>query len=441
MINRIKKIFDSESKALAKNSSWLFLSTIYQAGIAFVKSVVIARSLGVEQYGTYAVIFAFVSTIQEIFNLNFASAFVKYATDYRQKERLDKVKALIKVGYLISVVAGLLSIIVIAAVTMLAYSVFFDVGGLHGILVLFAAGSSLAFLNQLARAILRVYDKFKVNSFVNVIIYSLEFATICFSLYFFKNDLIMLIINLTAINVVSFVLLQITAYWEVKEHVSGFWSGQISLLREDKKTMTNFLLNDSLSKTLQKMMKKGDVLILAAFADSAQVGLYDVARKLAFSLLVIKDPLSMAIYPQIARLITAQEVQKIRSFLRTISLVGFIPFSLGMVILFLFSNEIIGLLFGPEFLGSSTPLFFLVLAIGLEIVFFWAVSYILSLGRTGFRLRASLVSSVVTVTVAFGLVHTYGAAGIAFAILIGAVLLQSSFLLVILRHLQRPENG
>jgi O-antigen/teichoic acid export membrane protein len=330
---------------------------------------------------------------------------------------------------------------VIAAVTMLAYSVFFDVEGLKGILVLFAAGSSLAFLNQLARAILRVYDKFKVNSFVNMIIYSLEFATICLSLYFFKNDLIMLIINLTAINVVSFVLLQITAYWEVKEHISGFWSGQISLLREDKKTMTNFLLNNSVSKTLQKLMKKGDVLILAAFADSAQVGLYDVARKLAFSMLVIKDPIALAVYPQVAKLVSGNQITKLKVFLRNIVMVGLVPYAVGVITLLFLNEWIIQTVFGSEFMGAGNALFFLVLAIGLEIVFFWTVPYILSLGKTGFRLKASLVSSTLTVLVAFAVVQTYGATGIAFAILSGAVLLQSSFLWVILRHLKRPENG
>lgn len=403
--------------------------------------MVIARSLGIEQYGTYAVLFAFVSTVQEIFNLNFGAALIKYAADYRKQDRPDKVLALIKAGYLVSGAAALVSVPCIALITYLCYEMFFDVSGLAMLVTIFAASSSLGFLNTIARVILRIHNKFKVNSMVNIVVYSLEFATICGSLYIWPNDLIALVLSLSAVNVLSFLICNASAYWEVRHSISGFWLEPLSKLSDQRKVMTGFLLNNSLSMTIHKLMKKGDVLILAAFAGPAEVGLYDVARKLAFSLLVIKDPITLAVYPQIANLIANSSIKKIKRFLMNVTLVSATPYFFGVGLLFFLDEWIIGLVYGNEFIGARNALQLLTAVVGLEIICFWTVPYVLSLGKTGYRLRASLVTSAITVMLALLLVRTFGATGIAFAILVGGALLQAGFLFVVHRHLKETVNG
>ena len=417
------------------------MSSAYQVLIAFVKSVVVARSLGVEQYGTYAVIFAFVAAVQEIVNLNFGAAFIKYSADYQNAQRNDKMMALIKAGYLVSGMAGIVSVVMIVVATAFSYKLFFDIPDLETLIWVFAAGCSLEFFNQLSRAILRVYDKFKINSIVNIVTYTLEFLAICFSLYFFRNDLVALVIGLTLIKLVNFVICNLTAFWEIRGQVNGFWHQSLSVIKEDQKKMTSFLFSNSLSKTLQKLMKKGDVLVLAAFAGPTEVGLYDVARKLAFSLLVIKDPITLAVYPQIAKLIASNSITKLKIFLRNVLLVSSIPYVFGVVSVLLLSDMVIDLVYGSEFLGASQTLLLLVSVVGFEIIFFWTVPYLLSLGKAGYRLRASFVSSAVTIGIALLFAGSYGATGIAFALLVGAIILQAAFLAVVLRHLRSATDA
>ena len=222
--------------------------------------------------------------------------------------------------------------------------------------------------------------------------------------------------------------------------IQGFWRVSLDELKPHQKALFQFVFNNSLSKTLQKLMKKGDVLILAAFADSSQVALYDVARKLAFSLLVIKDPLTLAVYPQIAKLVSSNEQAKLRVFLRNLFSLGLIPYFLGLGTLLLIGEWMIQLLYGAEFVGAGNALFFLALAVGLEILFFWTTPFVLSLGKTGYRLRASLFSSAITVLTAFVLVSEFGSSGVAIAILCGAIVLQTSFVWVIVNHLNASDH-
>ena len=61
---------DAQISLLVRNSSWVFSANAVSTLLAFVKSIIIARALGIELFGNYVLIVAFVGTIQEFFNLN-----------------------------------------------------------------------------------------------------------------------------------------------------------------------------------------------------------------------------------------------------------------------------------------------------------------------------------------------------------------------------------
>lgn len=439
MIRKLKKIFDPESKKLAKNSSWVLMATMYQVASSFVKSMILARTLGVELYGLFAVIMAFVSTFGEVFSLHFGPALVKYTADYRTQDRLDKVFALFKLSYISSFVAAFACILTIFLSLVFFYDVFFDVAGLFPSIMLFAASFSLSLINGIPLYLLMVHDKYNYSSTLTVVGTSIELCAIGISLLFFGQDIHTLIGFLAVGQVLAFFVYNLVTLSKLKESIYGFWSKPVNLLRSDYRSIFNFIVNNSLSKTVQKMLKKGDILLLAAFTGNSEVGMYDVAKKLSFAFLMIKDPLIVAVYPQIARLVSDEKVQELRVFLRNIGLLSIVPYVIGATVLFFSGDWIIATFFGEEFVGAGIILFILVLAVGLDIVFFWTVPYILSLGKAGFRLKASIASAVVSLLLGLILVNSFGATGVAVSLFIGALLLQGLFLTVIFSFLSQQK--
>ena len=87
---KISELFDKESKTLFKNSSWVFIANTYGVGLAFLRSIVIARGLGAEILGIYTVIIAFVVTVQEILKLNVPLGIIKYGAHFISEDRHDK---------------------------------------------------------------------------------------------------------------------------------------------------------------------------------------------------------------------------------------------------------------------------------------------------------------------------------------------------------------
>jgi O-antigen/teichoic acid export membrane protein len=169
LIAFLSKKFDKESKVLLKNTSWLLGSNIIRTILVFLKSIVIARGLGVEFYGVYALIAAFVVTIQDFFNLNIGNAFIKFGAEFKTRERGDQVMALIKACLLATTVTATLSIILISVLVGFAYDSFVDIPGLEWYIILYAIADVATFFDPMGRSILRLYYKFKVNSMVQTI--------------------------------------------------------------------------------------------------------------------------------------------------------------------------------------------------------------------------------------------------------------------------------
>ena len=178
--SKLKSVLDGETQTLFKNSVWVFISNSYGVLLAFLRSIVIARGLGAEILGIYSVIIAFVLTIQEIIKLNVPLGIIKYGAQFLSHHTPEKVVSLLKRGILYSMLSALLSVIIIALASHFLYEHFFDIPGLQKFIILFAIVNGVCFLDNIGRAVLKIYYRFKVNSIVQMTMDTLEFAAITF---------------------------------------------------------------------------------------------------------------------------------------------------------------------------------------------------------------------------------------------------------------------
>jgi len=165
--SKIKSILDGETQTLFKNSVWVFVSNSYGILLAFLRSIVIARGLGAEILGVYSVIIAFVLTIQEIIKLNVPLGVIKFGAQFLSHKTPEKLVSLLKRGITYSMLSAFVSVIVIAIISHFFYDIFFDLHGLQKFVILFAIVNGICFLDNIGRAVLKIYYRFKVNSMVS----------------------------------------------------------------------------------------------------------------------------------------------------------------------------------------------------------------------------------------------------------------------------------
>jgi len=149
-----------------------------------------------------------------------------------------------------------------------------------------------------------------------------------------------------------------------------------------------------------------------------QVGYYTVAKKLAYSVYRIADPLSSAIFPQLAVLINNKKTKEVKAMLAKVTRIGLIYGGILLVLSYLFKERVMLFLYGPDFLSSSFPFFILLIASVAGSVFFWNLSLIQSLGLIKLRVYTYLFSGLIFLLLSVILVPKSGATGMAISLVI-----------------------
>ena len=103
---------DGIYKKLLQNTSWLFAGKSVGSIFSGLQGILIARYLGLVQFGLFSIVQAFVDILNIFIDLRVWEAATKYVGDYWKAGEREKVCSLIKFFYLIDLVTGTLAFIV-----------------------------------------------------------------------------------------------------------------------------------------------------------------------------------------------------------------------------------------------------------------------------------------------------------------------------------------
>lgn len=437
--NKFKKTFDTESKVLFRNSSWVFAGNAISTGLAFLKTVLIARILGVELLGIYTLSIAFVLTTQEFLRLNVAMGLIRFGAGFAAEGRKDKVVAVIKFSLLLSGAGGLLSVIVIALALGFAYDYFIKIPGLELYILLFAFANATSFFDAVSRACLKLHYKFKINSVIQVVMDLLEFGLVSITLLLYPKDLKAFFLASVAARFINSTVCNYAAYRELLPELRPWLKSRISTISADYKNYFKYILGNSFSSSLKVFMNQGDVLLLGSLVNTQAVGLYSTGKKLAYSVLTLTDPLASSVFPQFSHLVAKKEYVRIKAMLGKITLLIAVPALLILLFCYLVREPLLSTLYGKEFSGAADPFFVSLIGALQGSVFFWALPLIQSLGLIRKRFLVYLTAIVTGALFGLWLIPGYGATGAALALLAANLYITGRFVQASWRRLSEEK--
>jgi len=444
LIHKAKKAFkskfDSESKTLLRNSSWVFIASGYGALLAFLRSVIIARSLGAELLGTFTIAIAFVLITQELLRLNFSMGLIKYGAEFKTENRIDKLVALIKGCIYGSLASAALSIIVITGIVFFAYDRFIQTPGLNYFIIFYAMVNGFAFIDAISKSTLKLYFKFKINSIISMVMDTIEFIIVATTIILFPKNLGYFFTAVIVTKLINSLICNAAAFYELRKELGMYLSSRLELIKDHFRVIGNFVVGNSLSSTLKVFMNQGDVLLLGAISGPAQVGFYSVAKKLAYSLLTITDPLVTSIFPQLSVLIAKKQYAETKKMLYKITRITIIPSVIFLVLSYFLKDFIILKIYGKEFIYAAKPFFYLLTGAIQGSIFFWVLPLIQSLGLTTMRLRVYLIAILLGATASYLLVPHYHATGVAIGLLIANIYITTRFIYVANKKIIEQEQ-
>ncbi|KIH75412.1 Membrane protein involved in the export of O-antigen and teichoic acid [Geoalkalibacter ferrihydriticus] len=408
---------DDLLRRLFKNAAVLFSGNMIASLLGLASLALTARALGVEQFGFLVLITTYVLIVDRLVNFQSWQAIIKYGADALEKERREDFKSLIKFGFLLDGATAVLGAVVAACAAWF-------VGQWRGWddqLVLMAALYSFTILfhiNGTPTAILRLFNKFKLVAYQNVIASVIKLVGVTIA-FFSGAGLWAFLLVWAVVDVVGKLVLVFFAGQELTaKGYRGLWGSSTKAISQKFKGIWAFVWTTNINSSIRMTSRELDVMIIAGFLGPAAVGLYKIAKQFASVIQKTIDPLYQAIYPELAKLFTRGEIKNFIFFGLRSSLIAGMFAALVWLGFYFFSEYIFLFTVGAEYLDAVGVLLWYMMAIVVATIAFPLQPAMLAMGLPHTTFWVHIGSTIVYFSVLYVALPSLGLIGAGVAYLV-----------------------
>ncbi len=409
---------------LVKNTSWLFAGKSVGSIFSGFQGILIARYLGLVQFGLFSIVLAFVDVLNIFIDLRVWEAATKYVGDYWKEGEKDKACSLIKFFYLIDILTGTLAFVVATLTAEIATRYFLKTPGSEVFIYVYAFSLLITSPNTTSKAILRVFDKFKaiafIGSFQNFVKIVLVIAAILMD-----KGIYGILVAFVVGNFIGFIINFYYVNLTLNEHgLNGWWKRKIFFPDFEYGEIFRFLIHTSFYGSLKALKDKYlGILILGYFAGKEAAGLYKLARSFLKIISKIADPLYEAIYPELVKVYESDNIENFVNLIKRATIgMAKIIIPIGILI-FIFADQVLSLIYGSEFGLATNVVRILVFAVIISDLASFTSTSFLAIGNPGLRTKIETIALLVYISLLFILVPYFAQIGAALSLLAFALVL------------------
>jgi len=401
----------------ARGSFFLMFGTAIATVIMAIASIIIARFLGPELYGQYTLVLIVPELLFLFTDLGINQGIIKFTASLRVKGETSRLTKIIKYGLLLKASTGIAIFIINYVVADLFASALLQ----RPDLALYIRIASITIVFQVifttATSAFVGLDKTEYNALTSNIqaiakaIISIALVLVGFSIAgaLMGHVASYIVAAGASASMLFFILRQ-------KQNAQNSHS-----LADDLKTLIHYGTPLYISLLLTGFITLYQNFILAIFTTDAEIGNYKAAINFTTLITVFTIPITTALLPAFSKL-DASTTQKIRTFFKLANKYTAILILPITVLIIIFSNEVVQLIYGPTF--ESAPLFLatyslLYLLIGLG--YLTLTSFYNGLGETKTTLKMNLITFLTVTVLSPIFTKTYGVLGLIVAFLIASI--------------------
>ena len=338
---------------ILRGSSAGLLAKVLVAGIAFVCQVLLARAMGVTEYGLWVYALTCANVLSIIPKAGFDVSLVRYVAEYSANRQWGKLRGIIECSGRFSLIAGVaIAIVSVSLVYGLSdmlsspaqYSLWLAFAGLP-----FMAANSLrsAALRGLKRVfIAELPDALLRPLLLTAIVVMLSTVTTLSAIHALKIQLVLLAV----VFAVGGYLLRKSLRWEVKLAVPEYCMREWIIVSAPLMGMAG----------IQIMMTQVDILMVGTILGTQEAGIYSAGARLADLVVLGLAGLNLIAAPMIAELYHTGKKYELRHMIALVRQGGVVLTVLASLFLVVFGTKLLWL-FGGKFVTAYEPMLFLIL--------------------------------------------------------------------------------
>ncbi len=411
-VGLFNRLFGNELiQRVVKNSGYLFSATGVAAVLSMVQSILVARLLGVTDFGILGTITLFTSVVNKFASFRMSELVIKYVGQYTVEGDETQAAAVFKSAGILETLTSLIAFGLIWLLAPLgarylakdtATTFWFT---LYGLIVL------ANFMAESSTGLLQIFDRYKIIAGITIG-QSILTVSLVGLVYINQGGLFEVVLaymggKITgAITSAGAAIVLATQRWGM-----GWWRSPIRLLRDRARELVRFAVSTNISATINLINKDGELLWVSALTGPTSAGYYKLALSLANLIQLPVSPLPQATYPELSREVAGKNWENMRYILRQGSLIAFAyTFGAGLFLL-IFGQPIIAFFYTPEFLPAYPALIILMVGLLVANTFYWNRISLLSLGLADYPAKINSIAALLKIIGIITIVPIYGYLG------------------------------
>lgn len=398
-------------RRVVKNSGYLFSATGIAAALSMLQSILVARLLGVTEFGILGTITVFAALVNKFASFRMSELVIKYVGQYTEAGETYRAAAVFRAAAIIETLTSLVAFGLIWILAPLGARYFAKDEAMAGWFVLYGLIVLANFMAESSTGLMQIFDRYRIMAGITVLQSALTLGLVTL-VYVRQGGLLEVVLAYMAGKIFGALALAGMAILEAgRQWGRGWWKAPLNLLREHTRELIRFAVSTNISATINLVNKDGELLWVSALTDPTQAGYYKLALSLANLVQLPVSPLPQATYPELSREVAGERWHNVRLVLRHGSRMAFVyTFSAGLFLL-VFGRPLIRIFYTAEFLPAFPALVILLVGMIFADTFYWNRIALLAMGHPDYPTKVNLIAAALKAVGILTIVPVYGYLG------------------------------
>ena len=379
---------------IKRNFKILGAAKIFGGVLSAITLLLIGRFLGVEKFGIFSMIISIVEVCNIFLSFRIWDTTVKFIGENLTNK--NRVSQFLSFSLILNVLSSIISLTVIIFIAdSFSGQLFNSSIDSKSLIISYSFVVLFISINETLDGILRTFNEYKSILKINVYTNLFRLFIVCLTLFKLNFNLKNIILCFVLTYFFSFLIRLLYFSKTLKNNNINFNFINIPNKTDSFKFM-KFMLNTHFSNILNIANDKNlGVLAVGYLTNPFYAGLYRAARAIVKIIRRLMDPILEIIFPELVKLYSEKDFQTYKKIIfDSTKILFFVSLGIGLII-FIFSEGIITLFFGNDYIESVLSLKILIFAMIVHNLAYWVNPSILSAGKPNFLSLSTFVTTFI----------------------------------------------
>lgn len=382
------RVLEISRRPVALSAAQLVGSRYVAALVQLSTTVVAARLLGPEGYGTVALVVAYPSLLSSIFGTKSEALTTRYMAVYRAEGKHPELLGMCKLGYAMDFLPALVVTLCVLVTSRYFAAIAYDRPELEWLTNVYVIGLPFASLSNTSVAILTSHRAFRMLSALQVL-HSLINLLAVAGFLILGLGVTGMILALMVWQICVGLTLCLSAAHVLSRNGPGYWwQGEIRSVSPLLRELIRLVGWNYLRDTLRGVLDSLPVMMLGRYSTADQAAFYRLAVNMANVGRYAESSLNRMIYPILSQETAVAGMTAAKATIKRWTLLGGGPIALVLIGVVLLLPAIMVPLFGSRYQEAIVPAQVMMLGVALCSIFFWVVPCYYSVKKVGALTKA-----------------------------------------------------